>query len=206
MKSKIKFEIHLHEVHFLDLTISLKYGKLRTTPFTKPTDSHLYLNISSCNPSHVLKNIPTRQFIRLRRSRKSDKYSRKSDYLLNSEILCKQFIESGFHGKELKKTIKQVAKMHRNELLRDRIRENKDPQTTLVSTWHPKLSAILSFLKHNFHLISSDPKLSTIFKQKPTVTYRKHKSLSDHLLKNDIANQQLLSNLTACGKCKLPQK
>ena len=61
----------------------------------------------------------------------------------------------------------------------------------------------LFILKHNFHLISSDPKLSKIFKQKPTVTYRKNKSLSDHLLKNDIANQQLHSNVTPCGKCKL---
>ena len=63
--------------------------------------------------------------------------------------------------------------MDRNELLRDQIRENKDPQTILVSTWHPKLSTIPYFLKNNFHLISSNPKLSNIFKQKPTVTYRK---------------------------------
>ena len=130
-------------------------------------------------------------------------FSWKSDYLLNSEILCKKFIERGFHEKELKKTVKQVAKMDRNELLRDRISENKDPQTILVSTWHPKLSAIPSILKNNFHLISSDPKLSKTFKQKPTVTYRKNKSLSDHLLKNDIANQQFHSNVTPCGKCKL---
>ena len=93
--------------------------------------------------------------------------------------------------------------MDRNELLRDRHRENKDPQTILVSTWHPKLSAVLSISKNNFHLISSDPTLSKIFKQKPTVTYRKDKSLSDHLLKNDIANQQLHSNVAPCGECKL---
>ena len=94
MKSKIKFEIHLsiNEVHFLDVTISLKHGKLRATLFIKPT---------SCHPSHVLKNIPKGQFIRLRRI-----CSRKSDYLLKSEILCKTFIERGFHEKELKKTIK----------------------------------------------------------------------------------------------------
>ena len=200
MKPKIKFEIHLstNEVHFPDVTISLNHGKLRTTLFTTPTDSHFYLNTSSCHPSHVVKNIPKGQFIRLRRV-----YSRKSDYLLNSEILCKKFIERGFHEKELKKTVKQVAIMDKNELLRDRIRENKDPQTILVSTWHPKLSAIPSILKNNFHLISSDPKLSKIFKQKPTVIYRKIKSLSDHLLKNDIANQQLHSNVAPCGKCKL---
>ena len=60
--------------------------------------------------------------------------------------------------------------MNRNELLQDRIRENKDPQMILVSSPHTKLSTIPSILKNNFHLISSDPKLS---KQKPTVTYRK---------------------------------
>ena len=104
--------------------------------------------------------------------------------------------------KKLKKT-KQVAKMDRNALLQDQIRKNKDPQTILVSTWHPKLSVVPSILKNNFHLISSVLKLSKVFKQKPTVTYRKNKSLSDHLLKNDIANQQLHSNVTPCGKCKL---
>ena len=96
MKSKIKFEIHLstNEVHFLDVTVYLKHGKLRTTLFTKSTDSHFCLNTSSCHPSYVLKNIPKGQFIRFRRI-----CSRKSDYLLNSEILYKKFIERGFHEK-----------------------------------------------------------------------------------------------------------
>ena len=60
MESKIKFEIHLssNEVHFLDVTVSLKHGELRTPLFTKPTDSHLYLNTSSCRPSHALKIYP----------------------------------------------------------------------------------------------------------------------------------------------------
>ena len=93
--------------------------------------------------------------------------------------------------------------MDRNELLQDRIREKKDPQTILDSTWHPKLSAIPSILKNNFYSISSDPTLSKIFKQRPTVTYQKKKSLSDYLLKNGLANQQLYSNVTPCGKRKL---
>ena len=67
MKSKIKFETHLstNKVNFLDVTIYLKHGKLRTTLFSKRTDSHFYLNTSSCHKSHVLKNMPNRQFIRL---------------------------------------------------------------------------------------------------------------------------------------------
>ena len=42
--------------------------------------------------------------------------------------------------------------MDRNELLRDRIRESKDLQAILVSTWHPKLSAIPSILENNFQI------------------------------------------------------
>ena len=60
MKSKIKFEIHLftNEDQFIDVTVSLKHGKLRTTLFTKTTDFYFDLNTSSCHPSHVLKSIP----------------------------------------------------------------------------------------------------------------------------------------------------
>ena len=109
---KIKFEINLstNEVHFLDVTISLKYGKLRTTLFTKPTDSQFYLYISSCHSSHVLKNIPKWQFIRLRHI-----CSGNSDYFLNSELMCKNFMEHGFHEKELQMKIKKVAKKDRND-------------------------------------------------------------------------------------------
>ena len=65
IKGKIKFEIHLsiNKVLFLDVTVFLKHGKLRTTLFTKHTDTHFYLNTSSCHPSRVLKNIPKGQFI-----------------------------------------------------------------------------------------------------------------------------------------------
>ena len=131
MKSKIKFEIRLstNEVHFIDVTVSLKHGKLRTTLFTKSTDSHFYLNTSQWHPSHILEYIPKGQFSQLRCI-----CSRKSGYLLNSEILCKKIIERGFHEKELKKTIKQVGKRDRKELLRDGAQENNDPQTILVSS------------------------------------------------------------------------
>ena len=63
--------------------------------------------------------------------------------------------------------------MDRNKWLQDQTRENKDARMILVSTWHPKLNTIPSILKNNFNLFSSNPKLSKIFKQKPTVTYQK---------------------------------
>ena len=47
--------------------------------------------------------------------------------------------------------------MDRNKLLQDRIQENKDLQTILVSIWHPKLNAIPSILKITFILSPAIP-------------------------------------------------
>ena len=71
--------------------------------------------------------------------------------------------------------------------------------------WKKKLNYI-HILKNNFHLISTDPNLSKIFKQEPTVTYRKSTPLSDYLLKNDMENQQLHFNAAPFGKCRLCQQ
>ena len=57
-------------------------------------------------------------------------------------------------------------------------------------------------MKNNFSLISI-PKSEIFSKQKLSVAYRKNKSLSDYLLKNDIADRKLHSNVTPCGKWKL---
>ena len=53
----VKFHLSPNEVHFGDVTVCLKYKKLRTPLFTKPPDSHFYLNTSSYHPFHVLKII-----------------------------------------------------------------------------------------------------------------------------------------------------
>ena len=93
--------------------------------------------------------------------------------------------------------------MDRNKLFQDPTRENKGPQTILAGTCHTRLSAIVLTLKNNLHLISNYPKFSRIFKQKAPVNYRKNNSLSNYLLKIDITNQQLHSNVALCTKWKL---
>ena len=59
--------------------------------------------------------------------------------------------------KIFKKTIKQVAEMDRNELSRGRSRENKDPQTKLLTTRYSNV--VPPNLNNNIHLISNDPNI-----------------------------------------------
>ena len=43
---------------YLDVRVELESGKLQTDVYSKPTDTHQYLDIKSCHPAHVKKAIP----------------------------------------------------------------------------------------------------------------------------------------------------
>ena len=69
------------------------------------------------------------------------------------------------------------------------------------SCWFAK-----SFLKGNQKVIcffGSMPNCQKFSIWNLLLPTEKNKSISDYLLKNDIANQQLHSNVALCGKCKL---
>ena len=54
-------------INFLDVTVSLTEGVIETDLYVKPTDSHQYLQSSSCHPFHCKKGIPYSQALRLNR-------------------------------------------------------------------------------------------------------------------------------------------
>ena len=54
-------------INFFDVTVSLIEGVIETDLFVKPTDSHQYLQSSSCHPFHCKKGIPYSQALRLNR-------------------------------------------------------------------------------------------------------------------------------------------
>ena len=48
-------------INFLDVTVSLLEGVTETDLYVKPSDSHQYLQPSSCHPFHCKKGIPYSQ-------------------------------------------------------------------------------------------------------------------------------------------------
>ena len=96
LKDKIKFTLEHSETElvFLDTKVHLKNGFLIPEIYSKPTDSHEYLNPKSSHPLNVVKNIPYSVALRVRRNYsdrieddtlfKKNMISYKA-YLLNSE-------------------------------------------------------------------------------------------------------------------------
>ena len=56
----IKFTAEWSEksINFLDVTVILEDGKIKTDLYVKPTDTHQFLDSSSCHPYHCKKKYP----------------------------------------------------------------------------------------------------------------------------------------------------
>ena len=199
MRSTMTFEVNKStiKVNFLDVSTELKGNLLSTTLFSKPTDSHLYLNHASNHPKHVLKNLPKGQFIRIRRI-----CSEKAEYFRNSKVLSDFFVKRGYSGRAVQAAINEVALLNRKDLLVDRESPTKDPQTIFVADWHPVLNTLPTVLKRNFHIVENDPVLSNIFRTKPLVAFRRPRTIRNYVVKNDIRRERKLAGAKKCGKCK----
>ena len=199
MKSKIRFESNFsrESVNFLDVKVTLTEDKIKTSVYSKPTDSHLYLNKNSCHPNHVIENLPKGQFIRVRRI-----CSEVEDFDSYAKIMKKHFQLRGYDEKKLSKTIDSVRKMKREELLEDKVKEVKDDSRILVLTWHPSLRRASSILTQNHAILSNDIKLNSVYKDKSIVAFRRRKNLKDSLCRNDIADREE-PKFTACKGCQL---
>jgi len=200
MKSKIKFETNISsdKVSFLDVEISIHNGKLKTSLYSKPTDAHLYLNAFSCHPSHTIRNIPKGQFIRIRRI-----CSDTNDFLKHSKHMMDQFVKRGFSLKILQKTLEEILKIDREELLSETKPKTKDQQSIFICTWHPKLKNISSIFRKHFNIIEQDHQLRKVFTTPPFIAFRRKKNIANHITKNDINAKKNNPCITTCNKCQI---
>ena len=66
-------EVSGNELCFLDLKLTLKDNKIQTTVYSKPIDSHLYLQVDSCHHLRSILGIQEGVALRLRRICSTDK-------------------------------------------------------------------------------------------------------------------------------------
>ena len=66
----IKFMVEYSKklITFLDVTMYQEDNRIKSTLYVKPTDSHSYLDYSSCHPQTIKSSIPYSQFLRMRRN------------------------------------------------------------------------------------------------------------------------------------------
>ena len=123
-----------------------------------------------------------------------------------------QFFKSrGYVDRQLQRSLQEVKSIPRKELLgASKKTKSEDPNSILVCTWHPKLSNLPSVLKKNYDILDNDPRLRTIFSDRPTVAFRRKKNLTNLLCKNDVREKKIdpreQSKTCNCQVCKIMSK
>ena len=134
MHPTIKFtaEWSKTSISFLDVTVSLTEGVIEPDLYVKPTDSHQYLQSSSCHHFHCKKGITYSQAFRLNRICSETNFFDK-----RCNDLERLLSERGYSSKLVRKEILRARKIPRNDLLDKEKSQGNDSKLTLNATYYP---------------------------------------------------------------------
>lgn len=192
----IKFEItySTSKVNFLDTTVYIENGLIKTTLYTKPTDRKQYLSYHSCHPKHIMKAIPYSQALRYRRIITEDEI-----LLTELNSLLQKFTIRGYPLKETKMQIFKVCDLKRLDTLQYKTslqkREDFKKFTKggaflpLILTYRPEyvfntynLHKALSVIWNNY--IQKDEEFKNTFGNSiPKIVFKKGQNISNILIR-----------------------
>ena len=173
--SEAELKSFIKEINFLDATIKITAdNKLITTLHKKPTDKQSFLHYKSYHPSSTKKSIPFSQALRLSRICSDD-----IDYRIQLEELKLKFTQRGYPDADITAQFDKASNIDRKETLTHK--EKTDTRCLVFSTtFNKKLPNIRQSFDDNWHLLSINPDISKVFKDKPVVAYRRNDNLEDN--------------------------
>ena len=186
------------EVPMLDTKISIKGTKIATTLYTKPTDSHAYLQYSSSHPGSCKKGIPYSQFLRIRRI-----CSEEVEYEKCSRYLATCFQRQGYPRYIVERQRRKAGALERKELLKcDRKEDGDTERLVFPITYHPTNVKVVEIIKSNFNILKMDDEVGDLFAEKPMVAYRREKNLRDILVRSKVTTQNPQRQTGGTSQCQ----
>ena len=175
---KFTWEIGYRQISCLDVRVLLEDGLLHTDVYSKPTDTHQYLNYKSCHPPHVKRGIPYGQALRFKRICDLDEvFERRLDDLrgfLVNRGYEKDFVENQFS---------RAREVDRCNLFDRGEKKDQSNGVNLVIDYHPALRCLYIIFKELQSLVNLSAVLSKIIPKEPMICYRRPKNLKDHLVR-----------------------
>ena len=195
--STIKFtaEYSKEEVNFLDVNIKLIDGELKTDLFVKPTDTHQFLDPTSCHPYHCKKGIPYSQALRLNRI-----CSDNGTFDRRCNDLEKWLMERGYNEKMIRKQILGARKHSRNDLLEKEKQQMSEKNSTFNVTYYPAFQNVRSIMEQLHILLTPNKEHKKVFPDVSVVGFQNGKSLEDYLVRAKLPNLDESGRCEPCGK------
>ena len=196
-------------VSYLDVSVSRKGWALETDLQCKSTDTHWYLQKSSCHPWHVKKAIPYGQALKIRRICSDEK-----KFGMRSEELVSWLVDKGYEEYFVREQIVCASKLDRGMLLvcaskldRERLfnqegrcSDKKKDQVPLVVTFHPALNELRGIAKKLHTMLDASEEHKKALKEQPLVVFRRAPNLKDNLVRAKLPRSQT-EGVRGCFKC-----
>ena len=202
----IKFEAEksLEQVSFLDVLVKLKGRKLETTLYTKPTDSHNYINYASCHQKSCRDGIPYGQFLRLKRI-----CSTEEEFVRNSKSLAFYFHKADYPLDLIQKSFERAYAQDRQMLITPKsdttiVDGEKKDGLFLITTHHPTFHEVNNIVTSNLDLLDRSSSTRPIVQTQITRGFRRCKNLRDILVRAKITPLPATNSKTAtfANECK----
>jgi hypothetical protein len=196
----IKFDAKFSRtsIEFLDTRIyKAANGILQTTLYTKPTDRQSYLHSKSYHPNSCKRSIAYSQALRIRRI-----CSEPSEFEKNVMKLKSKLVQRGYDPGALEEQIDKARQKSRNSLLTPKPGQ-LTAKTILAVTYNKKLPNLKKAIDDNWNILSINPEIAPLFKDKPILAYRRNRNLQNILCKHKLENGLPISKKQRkIGKCR----
>ena len=181
---------------FLDVTVTKIGNRLKTDLFTKVTDTHQFLEFSSCHPYHTKRSIPYSQTLRLRRICSEDR-----DFLQRVKELKGYLKARGYDMDMVEKQVLEAMKISRENSLLERENQRRNERDVFVTNYHPALSQkAFKIFQSNHSILTSREDHQVLFEKVPMISFRRSKSLHDFLVRAVVKPlSEETSECTGCG-------
>ena len=183
---KFDHEKSQQRLSFLDTLIYIDDdGKLQTTLYTKPTDTHNYLHYKSAHPKHLKDSLPYSQSLRLRRI-----CSNETEFKKHNSDLKKKFLVRGYNEKTLDDEFTRASSKTRDDTLKltEKSPSNRIPFVTTFNHSAPPVSKII---KSRWNILQIKPDLKNMFNDAPITAYKRPKNIKDFIGGNIIINDKV---------------
>ena len=150
--------------------------------FFKPTNSFLYLHRNSCHNKHVFQGFIKGEAIRHIRNtnNENDLHEILAHFKLN-------LISRGYNDPEITEQINQALSSSRSYHTEKREnKKNKEIPLCLVTRFNPCIRKLKQAILKHWNILANDEVCKNIFKEKPIISFKRHKNLSDILTSTKI--------------------
>jgi predicted GIY-YIG superfamily endonuclease len=186
-------------INFLDVKVSIsENGEISTDLYTKPTDTHQYLQADSCHPNHIKKSIPYSQALRiLRICSDMDTAKERCGELTNN------LTKRGYSKKKVEAEIKRAITNFTDP---PPPRENTGKRIFFTTDYHPALPNIKGILRDFLPVLHESERMQEVLPSLPTMSFRQPGNLKKSLCRAKLRQPDEMKDdrvpARSCGKTK----